>query len=230
MKKIIAFLSLTIFLASQISELHAHTTVSRFRANLSAAVVQPQKPSHASSTATAVAEFVLTYNENDPSATTLTYNVQFNGLDLAPSDNDNLLDDITAIHIHDTTVCANASLCGDGMGGQIPGSTAGTRHVLNIFGMPRGGDDDDVQAFADDERITGIWEPTDANDLMPAPTQSIADPAILDLLFAGDLAVMVHTNLVPTGEIGGFILQVPEPGSLTLALITLGMLGVRRRQ
>ena len=210
-------------------ELHAATVISQFRAELEASFVAPQLPAHASSTATAVAHFVLTQDDTDSSATTLSYEVQFTGLDVAPDNADNLLDDVIAIHLHDTTVCVNAALCGDGMGNQIPDSTAGTRHVLNIFGMPRE-DDADVQAFGDEERVLGIWDPTDANNLMPAPSLSIADPAILELLIAGKLAMMVHTNLVPSGEIGGYILSVPEPGTLVLASVAAALVAIRRRR
>lgn len=208
--------------------LYAVETITHFRAQLDASVVQPQTdPDHGQSTATAVATLKLTYDDENPSATTLSYEILFDGLDVAPSDGANLLDDITAIHIHDTTVCANASLCGDGMGGQIPGSTAGTKHVLNVLGMPRN-DDADVQVFAAEERVTGLWDSSDANNLIPAPSQSIADPAILDLLFAEKLAVMVHTNLVGSGEIGGFIVQVPEPTTAGLSLLGLCVWALRR--
>lgn len=213
-----------------LSTAHAAPTVMRFRANLDASIVQLKTdPDHSQSTATATADLVLTTDDTDPTATTLSYDILFNGLDVEPSDSNNLLDDITAIHIHDTTVCVNATLCGDGSGGQIPGSTAGTRHVLNVLGVPRN-DDADMQVFPVDERVTGLWDASDANNLMPAPSQSIADPAILDLLMTGKLAVMVHTNLVSSGEIGGFILPIPEPS--TAALLIAGCVGLlaRRRQ
>ncbi len=215
------------FISAGTNSLWADQSTLLFRANLDASIVQPKTdPDHDRSTATAIANFVLTLDDTDPGATTLSYDVQFDGLDVAPTDGDNLLDDITAIHIHDTTACANASLCGDGAGGQIPGSTAGTRHVLNILGVPRE-DDADVQTFPAAERVTGLWDASDANDLMPAPSASIADPAILDLLFAGDLALMVHTNLVASGEIGGFIALVPEPSTALLGLVCFVSFGLR---
>ncbi len=219
---------IVLLVATTVTATHAATT--RFRAALSADFVQPQTdPDHSQSTATGTADFVLEYDPSDPAATRLTYEVAFAGLDVAPSDGENLLDDITALHFHDTTACANASLCGDGLGGKLPGSTAGTRHVLNVLGMPRV-DDADLQVFADEERITGVWDPSDANTLSPAPSQSIADPEILDLLFAGKLAVMVHTNLVSSGEIGGAILPVPEPSAVLLLVLgaTVAMHGTGR--
>ncbi|MEM8946148.1 MAG: CHRD domain-containing protein [Planctomycetota bacterium] len=208
----------------------AVVTKTAFRAELDASVVQPQTdPDHGLSTAIAIANFILTQDSDDPAGTTLSYDVIFDGLDVAPTDGTNLDDDITAIHIHDTTVCVNSTLCGDGNGGQIPGSTAGTKHVLNVLGMPRN-DDADVMVFPAAERVTGLWDANDANMLMPAPSASIADPAILDLLFDGKLALMVHTSLVASGEIGGFLLQVPEPNTAGLALATMVALsGYRRR-
>lgn len=211
------------------SPLNAAPIVSLFQAQIDASIVQPKTdPDHGQSTATGTAKFVLSYDAADPAATTFEYDMQFDGLDVAPIDATNLLDDITAIHIHDTTVCVSAALCGDGSGGQIPGSTAGTRHVLNILGVPRE-DDADLQVFADEDRVTGLWDPTDANNLTPAPSFSIADPAILDLLFDGKLAVMVHTNLVSSGELGGFILPIPEPTSVGLLLFAAASCTACRR-
>ncbi len=225
--KLFALCILT-FLSVISTSVRAAQSTFLFRANIDASIVQPKTdPDHGQSTATAIANFVLTLDDMDPGATTLSYDVQFDELDVAPTDGDNLFDDITAIHIHDTTTCVNASLCGDGAGGQIPGSTAGTRHVLNVLGVPRE-DDADVQSFPVAERVTGLWDASDANDLMPAPSQSIADPAILDLLFAGDLALMVHTNLVASGEIGGFLVLVPEPSTALLGLVCLASLATRR--
>ncbi len=231
MKNYIIATTLSLLASLSSASANHHITITHFRVVLDASVVQPQTdPDHGQSTATAVANFVLTTEAGDPAATTLSYDIQFDGLDVAPTDNANLFDDITAIHIHDTTVCMNASLCGDGSGGQILGSTAGTRHVLNILGMPRNGDDADVQVFAADERVTGLWDVNDANTLTPAPTQSISDQAILDLLFDGKLALMVHTNLVSSGEIGGFLTQVPEPSTISLVFAVVGMLAARRRR
>jgi hypothetical protein len=208
----------------------AHSTVRSFRADLDATFVQPQTdPDHPSSTATAVATFVLTQDTHNPALTTLSYDIQFTGLDVAPTDGLNLLDDITAIHLHDVTTCVNPALCGDGLGGQLAGATAGTRHVLNILGAPRA-DDADMQVFPVAERVTGLWDPSDANSLSPAPSTSIADPAILDLLLTGKLALMVHTNLVGSGEIGGALLPVPEPGTLGLALVALAGLAARKNR
>jgi len=228
MKTIYGSLASVMLFVALTCEAHAELVVNEFRANLSAAVVQPQTPAHSNSTATAVAKLILSRDTADPEATTLSYDIQFSGLDVSPTDGANLFDDVTAIHFHDTTVCANASLCGDGMGGKLPGATAGTRHVLNILGAPRN-DDANIEIYPDEERVAGLWDASDANDLTPAPSQSIADPAILELLLTGKLAVMVHTNLVPSGEIGGFVLPVPEPSAVTLLVAAIGVFATRCR-
>ena len=50
---------------------------------------------------------------------------------------------------------------------------------------------------------------------------------VLEKLFAGELFLMVHSNEVHSGAIGGFIRLVPEPASLILmalaniAIVTL---------
>ena len=200
----------------------AADTVTYYRAHLSAAGVVPHSPGHASSTATAVADFVLTQPEGNPAGTTLSYDIQFNGIDVLPTDASNLLDDLTALHLHDVNTCVNAALCGG-----VADATAGTRHVLNIFGMPRQ-DDADVVADGAADRITGLWDAGDANNLMPAPSASIGDPVILQMLLDGEMFLMAHTNLVPSGEIGGFLMQIPEPATATLLLAVCLGCGLRR--
>jgi len=73
---------------------------------------------------------------------TLSYDIRLTNLDLDGLQTDgpgNEGDDVTAIHLHDVTECV--------MPNCIPGDTAGTLHVLNIFGIPRGGDDNDDMVF-----------------------------------------------------------------------------------
>jgi hypothetical protein len=120
-------------------------------------------------TATGRAEFILTHNPAAPELTTLRYEIHLFDLDLDGLQTPgvgNEADDVTAIHLHDVNVCAMPSC--------IPGDTAGTLHVLNIFGLPRGGDDDDDMMFdASAGLVTGLWEDSDANPgVMPAPTSS----------------------------------------------------------
>ena len=51
---------------------------------------------------------------------------------------------------------------------------------------------------------------------------------MLEKLFAGELFLMVHSNEVPSGAIGGFIRLVPEPASLILmALATIAIATLR---
>lgn len=149
---------------------------------------------------TAFAEFELVTNADDPGSTSLNYSLfapdfDFDGLRTA-----DLSDDVTAVHLHTLTDCVD-SRC-------IPGDTAGTKHVLNIFGAPRE-DDADLVIESAESLIRGIWDPADANMLTPAPT---ADPNdLLDELRNGQLFIMIHTRAFPTGAIGGVL--VPEPST-----------------
>lgn len=166
------------------------------------------------------ATFILQYDENDPSAATITYQIDAPGMDFDGAQTPDLNDDATAIHFHDVTTCV-AAAC-------IPGDTAGTRHVLNVFGAPRE-DDADMQVFASDYRVTGTWGPEDANSLTPAP--SVAPSEIVDELANGDLFAMIHSRAFPDGAIGGKLVLVPEPSSIVLIAAGLCVLvGTCRRR
>ncbi len=153
------------------------------------------------STATGTGTFVLTQT-NDPAETTLSYFLELNGVDLDGSTG-NVLDDVSAIHLHDTNECSpvspNCRL----------GDTALTQHVLNIFGAPR---QDDADLVVDPAALTvsGLWDVGDTNLTFP-PTRDISDPAILDVLFSGKMFLNIHTNEVGSGAFGGFLQRVPEP-------------------
>ncbi len=179
------------------------------------------------SNATAVANFTLTQDPADPSATTLTYDIQFENVDLDGSQTPSVLDNITALHLHDTTRCApNVPQC-------IAGTdTAGTIHVLNIFGLPRN-DDADVMVDPVASTISGIWDVSDTSAPgTMAPTLSIADPAVIDLLMNEQVALFVHTNEIPSAASGGMLRLVPEPGTMALSLsgLLLMLAVVRRRK
>lgn len=168
-------------------------------------------------TATASATFLLSTEAGNPDATELQYEIFAPEFDLDGTKTPDLGDDITAIHLHTLTSCA-APTCS-------LGDTAGTTHVLNIFGTPRE-DDADLLVQPGLSLISGTWDPSDANDLTPAPTFTPND--FLDELAAGELFLMIHTRAFPGGAVGGVI--VPEPSSATF-LATLMLLGglFRRR-
>ena len=192
-------------------------TVTRFRAELSEDYVILGGVQGTGSAAGGFAEFVLTQPDGDPSATTMSYSIQFENVDLDGTQTPSVLDDITALHLHDITRCAPTfPQCIEGT------DTAGTIHLLNIFGAPRN-DDDDVMVDAPNSTITGLWDDGDASPPgTPAPSLPISDPNVIDLLMNGDVALFVHTNEVPAAASGGQLLIVPEPKtSLTMMIVPL---------
>lgn len=208
---------------------HGATVVTQFEAILgSAGVISGGSPASTES-ATGLATFILTQPDGDPSATTLSYSIQLFDLDLDgtitpfPETDDN----VTAIHIHNTLLLPDGSPAPSG-------DTAGTLHLLNIFGVPRGGDDDDDMTFnAVAGTVQGLWEDTDATPLEPmAPTLPVSSSDVLTPLFAGDTFLMIHTSQFSGGAIGGFITQVPEPSSFAVCCLTLGgcVIGARPRR
>jgi hypothetical protein len=211
-------------LACSASASFAQTTT-RFVADLSSSSVVAGGMHGSTATATGRAEFILTHDAAAPELTTLIYEIRLFDLDLDGLQTPgvgNEADDVTAIHVHDVNVCV--------MHDCMPGDTAGTLHVLNIFGMPRGGDDDDDMMFDPAAGlVTGLWENTDADPLaMPAPTVPVSD--VVGLLGAGDVFLMVHTNAFPHGALGGFVTQVPEPSAFFLLSVFAACMAIAARR
>ena len=158
-----------------------------------------------SATGTGRATFKLT-QPSDMSPATLEYNLQFVGLDLDGIQTIGVTaDDVTAIHIHDLNRWVdgseNSSL-----------DTADTLHVLNVFGVPRGGDDGDMKFDGAAATVTGLWSDSDASlPGVAAPTTTLTSS--LPMLISEDLFLMVHTTEFQRGAIGGHLRLVPEPSS-----------------
>ncbi len=186
-------------------------TITLFQASMESSTVRRDGNPVSTDAGTGFATFTLTEPDaGETGETTLAYEITLNGFDLdglqTPGVTD---DDVTAIHIHNLNLLPDLSP-------NTLGDTAGTQHVLNVFGVPRGGDDNDDMMFdAALSQVTGIWEDTDADPLLsPAPTQMISE--FTDELAANELYVMIHTTAFPGGAIGGTIQLVPEPSSWLL--------------
>ncbi|MEO1497861.1 MAG: CHRD domain-containing protein [Planctomycetota bacterium] len=169
---------------------------------------------------TGFATFELTVPDTGGSPR-LAYEVVFDGVDfgLTPTTGD----DITALHIHDTTGVAHS---------------AGTPHVLNIFGFPS--EDDPQMVFdANASRVTGEWDDADLTPPgLPHAGNPMANSATLSSMLvaldAGELFLMLHTGSpnalpgTPGITIGGRIVPIPEPTTPWLALVACGVLCYRR--
>jgi len=202
--------------------------VTHFKADLNSTSVISGGVNASTAPSTGTAVFTLFQPEGNPSATTLSYSIQLTDLDLdgsiTPS---NTADNVTAIHVHNTALFANLTP-------NLTSDTAGTQHVFNIFGAPRGGDDDDDMVFnAAAGTVTGVWEDSDATPLEAfAPSFPISD--VVSGLQNGDFFLMIHTSAFPGGAIGGFIAPVPEPSTGVLAVLGVvclaGMASRKRRR
>ena len=165
---------------------------------------------------TGIATVTLTVPDGNPAGATLDYFIQLNGLDLdglqTPGQG-NELDNVTAIHFHDTSVCVSM--------GCVAGDTAGTLHVFNTFGVPRGGDDNDMTFDPVLGTVTGQWSDADASPIGTTPAPTLTLSSQLSLLTSGEMFVMLHTNAFPSGAIGGYLRPVPEPSSMVLGAVGL---------
>jgi hypothetical protein len=201
----------------------AADTVTQFRTTLDESFVILGGVQGTGSDAGGYAEYTLTQVDGDPTQNTMEYFIQFENVDLDGMQTPNPLDDITALHIHDTTRCSSLfPQCIEGT------DTAGTMHLLNIFGAPRN-DDDDIVVDPVAGTISGLWDDGDATPGLMFPTLPISDPMVLGILLSEQAALFVHTNETPAAASGGYLLIVPEPSAMVLILSILGLVGFCRR-
>lgn len=184
-----------------------------YRADLTADQVVADPAISSSATATAI----MTLTTGGTGGPTLSYQIEFNGLDVSEtvprptlSGPDSL---IRAIHVHIGPV-----------GGGGP-------HALNIYGFPRE-DDADLVVSESEALVSGLWDDGDENfngDGTRDAGDSISLTNALTDLQSGNLYIQVHTMLHRGGEIRGQILLVPEPTSLSLLVLSALPLLSRRR-
>lgn len=183
--------------------------ITEFRATINAAgAIASDGTISGETRMTGLATFTLTVP--DTGSPTLAYDIVFEGLDLGSMDADPT-NNATAIHFHDTTGVPNS---------------AGTPHVLNLFGFPSQDDDQTVVDTAT-SRVTGVWDDSDLtnqglmHDGNPMANSDTLTSS-LDALLAGELFVMLHTSspnalpLTPGITIGGRIVPIPEPTAAVL--------------
>jgi hypothetical protein len=154
--------------------------------------------------------FVLNDAQTSMTMTVTVFNVDFTGSQTPTDTNDNL----TAAHIH-----ASATV--------VPGGTAGV--VWGFFGSPLNDNNPNdvvVTPFSSGVggTITGKWDAPEGN----GTTLTAQLPNIL----GGHSYINFHTNQNLGGELRGFLVVVPEPGSVamgTIGVFALGFLRWRRR-
>jgi hypothetical protein len=126
-----------------------------------------------------------------------------------------LLGPTTASHIHAATAAPNTGTAG--VATQVPtftgfplGVTAGTYdHTFNTLDL----------SFYNPAFVT-------AN----GGTAASAEAALFAALTSQRAYLNIHTQVVPGGEIRGFLLPVPEPGTWALMILGFGGMGVALRR
>lgn len=195
--------------------------IARFEADLSNEFVVQDDSIASTSMAKGKVFISLTQPQDSTEEATLTYDVHLQALDLNGLQTIGITDDdVTAIHMHDLKFWPDGTQ-------NHSRDSAGTLHVLNIFGVPRGGDDQDMTFDAELGTVTGLWDDADASPSnVVAPTTKLSDS--IRALMAEDLFLVVHTTEFQNGAIGGRILRVPEPALAMIPLLCL-VLVCRRR-
>ena len=124
------------------------------------------------------------------SQTELSYLIELLGFDLGGF-TVTTDDDLTGAHIHDGDFGTNGPI------------------VFSIFNLPHDVDDVVINATPTLITMSGVWDAADELTGAEPLASQLAD------LLNGGLYMNIHTNQFPGGDIRG---QIPEPGSLLLAI------------
>ena len=158
-------------------------------------------------------------NENPPNASTATGSALFTVDDVAHLITmsivfSGLTSNDTAAHIHCCTT--------------VPGGTAGVATTIPAFaGFPLNVTSGSYNNVTLDLTSASFYNPNFVNN--NGGTTASAEAVLLAGMAAGRTYFNIHTNNIPGGEIRGFLVAVPEPGTFVLAGLALAGVAMRRR-
>jgi hypothetical protein len=144
----------------------------------------------------------------------------------------NLMGGTTAAHIHAPTpfACAGLPLPLPAECTTSPTGTAGVATMVPSFlNFPLGLTAGVMPATVFDLTLPSSWNPNFVNN-QGGGTLAGAEAVLANALATGRSYFNVHTSIVPSGEIRGFLAPVPEPGSVFGVASGVALLYIVRRR